>query len=785
MINLEQLKTLSKVEDKDLDKHIGYVANMIINEKKKLTNWKKEPSIVELKNDLSQAEQSHSCFVAKLAKWEKLYDPAPYGDKKHCGSRVVPKLVRKQGEWRIASLTEPFLGTNNLYEVKGLTHDDVVKAKQNAMVLNHQFNTQLNKVKLVDNIIRQLVKVGTSIVRVGWETETDEVLEDVEQFEYMEIPEPVIDPMYQQIQMQAQEMGQELPPNPEIERYQQIQQQYQQLAELRVTEPDSYEQQDSALKAGLEMSEEKGSLYIARSLGFKKEKVMKQVVNRPSVQLCDLRNVYIDPTCRGNLDKAQFIIHSYEASINDLKRSGLYQNLDELVDVTFNTSDVYHSSKDSNFKFADKARKKLVVYEYWGYWDIHGNNTTTPIIATWVNNTLIRLEENPFPDKKLPFVIFNYIPEEDDVYGIPDGELLEDNQAILGAVTRGVIDLLGKSANSQTGYSKNFLDPTNKIRFRKGEDYEFNPNMHPTNAIHVHKYPEVPQSAMTVIQMMNNEAEAISGVKAFSGTGITSAYLGDTAAGARGVLDAVSKREMSILRRISDGFISLGYKIISMNGAFLSEKEVVRITNKEFITVRRDDLIGKFDLSLTISTAEADDAKAKELAFMLQTLGNNLPPEVTNMMIAEIMTLRKMPDVAHKILNFKPEPDPVQQQMQELQIQKLQAEIELLKSEAQENLAKSQVQEAKVGTEQAKAQNLQSDADNKTLDFIERDSGAKHQQELDKLSMNNEHKLKAEELKANAKSAQNIDKHNSDLLKIMANNDFKGMQEDMVNQGLV
>jgi hypothetical protein len=49
------------------------------------------------------------------------------------------------------------------------------------------------------------------------------------------------------------------------------------------------------------------------------------------------------------------------------------------------------------------------------------------------------MEENPFPDKKLPFISVQYLPTRKSIYGEPDGALLEDNQKIIGAVTRGMI----------------------------------------------------------------------------------------------------------------------------------------------------------------------------------------------------------------------------------------------------------------------------------------------------------------------------------------------------------
>ena len=719
----------------------------ILKPKVKLTKWNKEPSIEDLKNDLTQAQTSQSAFVANLDRWEELYAAPKFGNDKHKGSRVVPKMVRKQAEWRCPALSEPFLSTPQLYEVKPMTFEDVPRAKQNALILNMQFNTQLNKVDLVDKIVRSVVKNGTSVIRLGWEYREEKVKETVPQFEFMPAPQ---------------------------EMQEQLSQQYQQLAAIQQSEPDSYEQAPEEMKAGFEMSQEQQTLLIARQIGEEEQEVVKPVVNKPTVKLCNLRNLYIDPTCNGNLDEAQFVIHSYESSMSELKKAGMYTNLDQLKDYTEQNPIGFDKPTTSSFNFQDQARKKLVVYEYWGYWDVDGNGETKAIVASWVGNVLIRLEENPFPDKKVPFVIFNYIPEEDSIYGIPDAELIEDNQAISGALTRGMIDLLAKSANAQTGFSKGFLDATNKIKFRNGDDYEFNPQFNPQQHTFMHKYSEIPVSAMNMVQMQASDAEALSGVKAFSGSqGISAGYLGDTAAGARGVLDAVSKREMSILRRISQGFIQMGRKIMAMNSEWLSEEEVVRVTNNEFIKVRRDDLIGQFDLSLGIATAEENDSKSKQLAFLLQTIGNNMGQEISQLILSQIAELGKMPDLAKQIKDYQPQPDQMQQQMQELEMAYKQAEIELLKSQAQENLAKSQVQGAKVEVENARAQSLQGDADNKALDFAQKDSGVAHERELNKQAMQNQGALEQQQLKNEGQSQNVLDNHNANLLQQFAQNSLQ------------
>jgi len=164
---------------------------------------------------------------------------------------------------------------------------------------------------------------------------------------------------------------------------------------------------------------------------------------------------------------------------------------------------------------------------------------------------------------------------------------------------------------------------------------------------------------------------------------------------------------------------------VAMNAVFLDEKEVVRVTNGEYVEIRRDELAGQYDLKLSISTAEEDEKKASELAFMLQTLGPNEDPNLRKIILSEIATLRKMPDLAHRIETFQPQPDPIQQEIQRLELLKLQKEIEEIDSKIIENRANAQL-------DSAKASNLQSDTDLKNLDYVEQESGVKQERDLQK-----------------------------------------------------
>lgn len=707
-----------------------------------LTNWVNAPKVSDLKQDLTDAKPIHEAQKAKISDWldnlnvtGKAAVKVPEGN-----SKIVPRLIRKQAEWRYAALSEPFLSTNEIFNVKPMTWEDRKAAQQNGLLLNYQFNTGIDKVSFIDEYIRTAVDEGTVIAKTSWVFEEEEYEDVFPVVEFHENPEYL--PMHQQ------------------------------MDEMFAADPSQYEDEvPEELKEAHDLYKEKGIAFEPKVIRREKQKRMRTVVNKPFVEICNHRNVLIDPTCFGDIDKATFVIHSFESSLAQLKKEKRYKNLDK-INISGNSilGDPDHSPNGDghNFNFTDKNRQKFVVFEYWGWWDIHKNGKLAPIVATWVGDTLIRLEENTYPDKKLPFVVVQYLPVRKSVYGEPDGALLEDNQKIAGALTRGMIDIMGKSANGQTGFRKDMLDPTNKRRFEKGQDYEFNPGVDPRQGVFMHTYTEIPASAQLMLQMQNTEAESLTGVKTYANSGISGSALGDVAAGVRGALDAASKRELGILRRLSAGIVKIGRKFMSMNAELLSEKEVVRVTNDQFVKVRKDDLPGNFDLKLSISTAEEDNNKAEQLAFMLQTMGPNMDPEMVKMIMGDIARLRKMPDMAHKIETYTPQPDPVEQKKRELEVALLEAEIAEQNARAADLNARAQLAMAQVQTEAAKASNLQASTDLQNLDFVEQESGVKQERDLQKAGEQARSNAQLKVMDAEQKREDRKSKLMTEILKLKA-----------------
>lgn len=628
---------------------------------KKLTSWKNEPTIEVLKRDFEASKQTHIVQANKVIRWNDIRNVTGKSKpvKIKGRSSIQPKLVRRQAEWRYPALSEPFLNSEKIFQVNPRTFEDLDAAKQNEILLNYQFDVKLNKVKFIDDYVRTVVDEGSCIVQVGWERLTTKEKQVVPVYSYY----PAEDEEALAILNQA--------------------------LELKQKNPREYNENiDEAIKASIDYSQQNGGEpVLAHQVGEQEVLVDKVIENKPTVEILNTLNVYVDPTCNGDLDKALFIIKSFETNQAECKKAGIYKNLDKVnwAGNNPNSDGDHYTSADENFN-EDLIRKKVVAYEYWGFYDVNGTGSLTPIVATWIGSVMIRMEENPFPDGKLPFVITQYLPVRNSVYGEPDCELLEENQQIMGAITRGMVDILGRSANAQQGFAKGMLDPLNKRRFENGEDYEFNPNLPPQSGYIEHTFNELPQSVLAYMQMLNADAEALTGVKSFSG-GMSGDAYGQVAAGIQGAIDAATKRETAILRRLAYGVSEIGNKIIAMNAVFLSEEEVIRVTNKQFITIKREDIKGNFDLKVDINTAEVDQAKAQDLGFMLQTLGPNMDPMITMKILAEIADLKRMPTLAEELRNYQPKPDPIEEAKRQLEVEEEKAKINFITQRANKLIA--------------------------------------------------------------------------------------------------
>lgn len=620
---------------------------------------------MDLQRDLKAAEIIKRDWDAKREEYVSETYGRPYGNETEGKSKIVSKDIKRQLEWIIPRMTDPFLSTQDIVKCNPVTFEDANAARQSELLLNTQFCRKFARYNFVNKAARVLATEGTVVIQTGWEYD-----EEVKQ------------------------------------------------EEMEVVAVDEF-----------------GRQFITTEI----REVVKVLVNKPTARVCRNEDIYLDPTCMDDIDKCQFIIYRYETDISTLMQDGRYRNLDKLEHMDTRGDTTYVPEDITRYNFTDKARKKMVVYEYWGNYDLNEDGIAEPIVCAWVGNVIIRLEDNPYPDKKPPFIVvpFNAIPFQ--MFGEALAENISDNQKVKTAITRGLIDNMARSNNGQVGMRRGALDLANRKKFLQGKNFEFNGT--PAD-FWQGSYNQIPSSVFDMMTLMNNEIESQTGVKSFSG-GITGASLGGSATAARGALDATAMKALHLVRNMAENLMKpLMRKWLAYCMELMSEEEVVRITSEEFVPIRRDDLAGNVDVDISISTQEDNSAKSQELSFLLQTVGPNEDPAIRRELMAQILELMRMPDQAKKLRDYQPQPDPMQEQLQQLQLMKLQMEIEEMKANvedkrmrAAENDVDRQLKMAKVSTEQAKARLLHSDGDLKDLSFIEKDSGVAHERDLEKKLM--------------------------------------------------
>jgi len=162
------------------------------------------------------------------------------------------------------------------------------------------------------------------------------------------------------------------------------------------------------------------------------------------------------------------------------------------------------------------------------------------------------------------------------------------------------------------------------------------------------------------------------------------------------------------------------------------------------------------DIRIEVNTAESDNAKASELSFMLQTLGQSLPFELTKVLLAEQAELKKMPGLAKKITEYQPQPDPIAQEKAQLENEKLKAEIAEKYSRAEENkVADIRAKEAKSILDQAKAREIHGKADATDLQYVNDSSGKTHAEAVDLENIKSRNKIIEENAKPQTQGVTN------------------------------
>ena len=670
-------------------------------------------------------------------------------------SKIISRDIKKYIEWFHSSLLDSFTSTQDIIKVNPKNAMSVDSARNAEAILNMQFCRQNNRYDFISKALKVLCIEGTCIVKTGWDFQLGE--RDIVYYE---------------------------------------------------EEPDiSNDLLEEGLIGGIQLDKniintmiQDGSIPMKQTK--KSERVEIPIVNKPTAKVVNNKDIFLDPTCNGDIDNMQFIIHRYDIDYTTLisntdkyDKSAIESAFNKMLDREnqndrFDRYDI--SKKTLDFKFTDKSRKKVTMYEYWGNYDLDKDGIAEPIVCCWIEDTVIKLDKNYYPDNKPPFVITPLIPIPFQLFGEGLGENLKEIQQLNTALYRALINNTARSSYNQVFYSKNAISPDEIANLEKGFDVGVNAQ-DVRNAVMQGSFPQIPNSVFNLLQILEKDANAITGI--ITQPTMNTNIIGENA-GTRGQqIDSGNMRKLMIVKNISESMIKpILRKWLAYDSELLEDEIIIQNTgNNNFEIVKRDDLYGEVDLELAISTNEDNSAKARELAFLLQTLGPTLPPEITQSITVKISDLLGMYDLSQNIINYKPQPDPMQQELAQAQLELLKAQISELQTKAGRNQVDATLRQAKSMVEEAKAKSISEDIDAKQLNYYQKENrfdanqqAALRQQEIDYKNKDLDYKIAKDQL-ANLKQALFMNKnekrnmpnkkHKKHLNKYEKNNNLDNTEE--------
>ena len=617
-----------------------------------------EEVLAIVKEDLEAARRAKDGIDTKIQKWKELYEGKPLGNENEGRSKYVAKEAQKAVNWWIPNAMKPFMSSNDIADFAPRTFEDVGIAKSQTTLINYQFNNSFPKYQFLHTSMLCYASEGTVVARTGWIHEEGEP--DIIPFEGIDEA--------QLAELEAQ--GAEI----EIE--------------------DQAQVEVNGLE-GIEINN------IFKGVAT----IRKTKVSRPDAEVIKIEDFFI---IGETIEDSEACIQRIDTNRSELRKqdkkynpNGIYTNVDDIqVKSTetresglgqqrqYNLED--HGTIDDDIK-TDKAREEITIFEYYGNIDIDQDGIAEPIVCVWSGSTIIKLGENPFPDKKPPFVGAPFMPIAFNFFGNALPHFLEDVTNVKTALTRTALDLMGNSTNGMKHVQKGSIDTLNMRRLREakiGTVVEWLDKSGYETEIRA----DIPSTLMPLMEYFTAEGENESGITRYN-QGLDAKSLNKTATGITAIMGQAQMRTWETVTRFAEQFMKpLFRKWIAYNQEFLDTKVAVRVAGDNYQAVGKDDIGGEFDLTVSVAIAGQEEMKSQKIVGLLQMVtplvqGGILPPNHITKLIAELEELSGFKDLAQEltklaeakaqakteaVAGFMNLPDEAQTQLMQMAMQQMQ-----------------------------------------------------------------------------------------------------------------
>lgn len=462
-------------------------------------------------------------------------------------------------------------------------------------------------------------------------------------------------------------------------------------------------------------------------------KVSWDIKNKcPYAEVLYNEDIFTDPDAY-TIQDSKFFIHRFKTTVSDLESNPIYNK--EAINkfkklISDSKNDTYASSDDMHLRELDNYERvkdnEVFLYEYW----FRGKDNNI-YISSFVKHdtTLLVLSEEKYEFNEYPFVDFPFYNNEFSIWGNALADIIEDEQKFMTSIVRGVIDNMAMSNNGQKFVRKGALDAVNMQNLLNGKPIvEINTTDHISTAVIDGHFNELPSSVYNLLQVIENQAEGLTGVSKFMQGLVENPN--STATFTQTIMSQSQIRLLDIEDNIIRGLKFVFYHWVQMIVNYLDEKEILKITGTT-IAEEKAKMIERFkkqyqleamppetqqkaimlimhevekifdtstinyDFKLKIGTDASNQVKINQINMLMQQAAplvqaQAVPPIIIKKLISKLFDLFDYPDLAEEIIKFEPQPSELEIQMSQLQLEKLKGEAQKEQALAQNAIARAQ-----------------------------------------------------------------------------------------------
>jgi hypothetical protein len=303
----------------------------------------------------------------------------------------------------------------------------------------------------------------------------------------------------------------------------------------------------------------------------------------PSIEAVSCWDFYPDPNAT-SIDDCDYVIqrHSYnKAQFEDLANKPMFdsQAVMDCLEMGPNyQTRGFESSLYDRENITSIYKNRFEVLEYWGVIDketadecglMHSGESDVIHVNVWVcGNKVLRMVENPFTPKRIPYLVCPYELNPYQFFGIGIPENMEDSQQVMNGHARMAIDNLALSGNLVFDVDETMLVPGQDMKVFPGKIFRRQSGQ-TGQAVHGLKFPNTAFENLQMFDKFRQLADEATGIPSYShgATGVQSTTR--TASGMSMLMGAAALSIKTVIKNIDDYLLKpLGQSLFYWNMQF-------------------------------------------------------------------------------------------------------------------------------------------------------------------------------------------------------------------------